>query len=118
MNYYTYPGVKKDIMMEVVNGQKIADPEYVVKTVCDYFQINETEIAKKTRKREVVYKRKIAMYFLKKYTFQTLKTIGERFGRRDHTTVIHSLSSLQDEMDTDERVSAEVSYIERKILCA
>ena len=55
----------------------------------------------KTRKREIVQARQITMYLAKAFTKNSLKTIGEHFGGRDHTTVIHSCQTVKDLMDTD-----------------
>ncbi len=55
----------------------------------------------KVKKREIVIPRQVAMYFCKRYTQLTLALIGENFGGRDHSTVIHALESVEDMMKTD-----------------
>ncbi|MEX0884396.1 MAG: helix-turn-helix domain-containing protein, partial [Cyclobacteriaceae bacterium] len=55
----------------------------------------------KTRKKEIVIARQVAMYFSKEFTNHSLKSIGYHFGGRDHSTVIHAVQSVNDLMETD-----------------
>ena len=57
--------------------------------------VAENKIRDKTRKKEVVLARQIAMYLSKELTKSSLKTIGLHFGGRDHSTVIHSCNSIE-----------------------
>lgn len=116
MNYWSIPGLKNNPSITVMKGRKVIDPNYIIKVICAYFGVHIDDIAKKSRKREVVYKRQVSMYFLKKYSLESLHTIGSRFGGRDHTTVIHSLQALNNLIDTDDTVRAEVSLLDGLIL--
>ena len=69
----------------------------------------------KTRKREIVIARQVAMYFAKEYTNMSLKSIGNHFGGRDHSTVIHALTSVSDLMDTDKKFRATMQDLIKKI---
>jgi chromosomal replication initiator protein len=69
----------------------------------------------RTRKREVVQARQISMYLAKKFTKQSLKSIGDSFGGRDHSTVIHSCQAVEDLMDTDRRFRGQLDEIQKKI---
>jgi chromosomal replication initiator protein len=77
--------------------------------------IDEDRVRGKTRKREVVRARQIAMYFCKKLTQNSLKTIGLHFGGRDHSTVIHANNTVEDQMETDEQFKSTVEEIGRKL---
>jgi chromosomal replication initiation ATPase DnaA len=83
----TQPAIKKTI-------------EEIAETVCKYYDVSLELLKSKTRKREVVAVRQVAMNFAKLYTGDSLKTIGQFF-RRDHTTVIHSRRTVMDLLDTD-----------------
>jgi len=83
--------------------------------VCDYLDIPEDLVRAKTRKREVVRARQIAMYFSKKLTQHSLKTIGLHFGGRDHSTVIHANNTVEDQIETDDQFASMVEEIGRKI---
>jgi len=69
--------------------------ESITKNVCDMLGVAENKIRDKTRKKEVVLARQIAMYLSKELTKSSLKTIGLHFGGRDHSTVIHSCTLIE-----------------------
>src|SRR6186713_3233715 len=73
----------------------------IQRMVCEFFDVSYDKLLQKTRKREIVQARQITMYLAKAFTKNSLKTIGEHFGGRDHTTVIHSCQTVKDLMDTD-----------------
>ena len=72
--------------------------ESIQNYVCEYFKIDTNKVREKTRKQEVVEARQIAMYLSKKYTKSSLKTIGLHFGGRDHSTVIHAISTVEERL--------------------
>ncbi|RKY93974.1 MAG: chromosomal replication initiator protein DnaA [Ignavibacteriae bacterium] len=69
--------------------------ETITKNVCEMLGVAENKIRDKTRKKEVVLARQVAMYLSKELTKSSLKTIGLHFGGRDHSTVIHSCTSVE-----------------------
>ena len=68
----------------------------------------------KVKKREIVIPRQTAMYFCKRYTQLTLALIGENFGGRDHSTVIHALESVEDMMKTDANFKNSIDELTKK----
>ena len=64
--------------------------ESISQTVCDYFGLDLELLQSKTRKREIVQARQIAMYFSKVLTNSSLSTIGAKIGKKDHATVLHA----------------------------
>ena len=89
--------------------------ESINNTVCDYFNLTIDKIKSKSRKREIVQARQIAMFFSKQLTKSSLKTIGEFYGGRDHSTVIHSCQTVEDLVDTDKTFKTFVEDISKKI---
>lgn len=89
--------------------------EVIQKMVCDYFDISYDKLLQKTRKREIVQARQITMFLAKAFTKNSLKTIGEHFGGRDHTTVIHSCQTVKDLMDTDHSFRENVVELQQKV---
>lgn len=89
--------------------------EEIQHIVCDYFNIPDDLIRAKTRKQEVVNARQIAMYLAKEMTNSSLKTIGLHFGGRDHSTVIHSCQTVEEQMNVNQRYRDTVHQIKRKI---
>ena len=92
----------KKTVKEIATDRKVnVTIESITKIVCNYFKIDENKIRDKTRKKEVVLARQIAMYLSKELTKSSLKTIGLHFGGRDHSTVIHACSSIEADKEKD-----------------
>ncbi len=83
--------------------------------VCEYFEIDQDLVRAKTRKREIVQARQLAMYFSKALTQHSLKTIGLQFGGRDHSTVIHANRSVNNQLETDPKFRDTVEVLRHKI---
>lgn len=89
--------------------------EGIKKTVCDYFNLAEEEIQTKSRKREIVQARQIAMFLAKRYTKNSLSMIGGAIGNRDHATVLHACKTVNDLIQTNKSFRAYVQDIEAKL---
>lgn len=109
---------KKVLRNFVKTSSKEITIENIQKMVCDYFDVPYEKLLQKTRKREVVQARQITMYLAKLFTKNSLKTIGEHFGGRDHTTVIHSCQTVKDLMDTDGMFRESVMELQQKVQLA
>ncbi len=83
--------------------------------VCDYYKLSVNEIQTKSRKRDVVQARQIAMYLARKYTKNSLTVIGEQIGNRDHATVLHAVKTVMDLCETDREIRESVSTIEKEL---
>ncbi|SEJ71901.1 chromosomal replication initiator protein [Dyadobacter sp. SG02] len=83
----------------VMNEDKEVTIDTIQEIIADYFQVSIADLKSKSRKKEVVYPRQLAMYLAKEYTDLPLKSIGYHFGGRDHSTVIHSIQSINLLMD-------------------
>ncbi len=106
----------KEVLRDLVKDEQAnLTIEEIQRIVCEYMNIDEDRVRGKTRKREVVRARQIAMYFCKKLTQNSLKTIGLHFGGRDHSTVIHANNTVEDQMETDEQFESTVEEIGRKL---
>ncbi|MBC7862073.1 MAG: chromosomal replication initiator protein DnaA, partial [Bacteroidia bacterium] len=88
--------------------------DYIQKVVCDYFDLPIELMKSKTRKREVVQARQIAMYFAKNMTKSSLATIGLHCGGKDHATVLHACRTVNNLMDTDKRFRSYIEELEKK----
>ncbi len=89
--------------------------DFIQKTVCEYYEMSVEQLRDKTRKRDVVQARQLSMYLAKNFTKNSLKSIGDHFGGRDHSTVIHSCQMVQNMMDIDVEFKKRVKNLERKI---
>ena len=109
---------KKVLRNFVKTSSKEITIDTIQKMVCDYFDVPYDKLLQKTRKREIVQARQITMYLAKIFTKNSLKTIGEHFGGRDHTTVIHSCQTVKDLMDTDNMFRESVMELQQKVQLA
>ncbi len=89
--------------------------DYIQKSVGEYFQISVEDLKAKTRKKEIVIARQVAMYLCKEYTQHSLKSIGYHFGGRDHSTVIHAVQSVSDMMDVDSKFAHGIEELKKKM---
>lgn len=87
----------------------------ITKVVCDHFNIAENKIRDKTRKKEIVQARQLAMYLSKEMTNASLKTIGLHFGGRDHSTVIHACTSIENSKEKDKSLREMIDDLKNQI---
>ncbi len=106
---------KKVLRNFVKSSSKEITIDTIQKMVCEYFDVSYDKLLQKTRKREIVQARQITMFLAKAFTKNSLKTIGEHFGGRDHTTVIHSCQTVKDLMDTDSLFKESVLELQQKV---
>lgn len=115
---------KKAISMEMVvsvvnknirNTQKELSVDSIYRSVCEYFSIPADNAQSKTRKREIVQARQIAMYFSKHLTKASLASIGSQIGGKNHATVLHACKTVNNLMETDRGFADIVNNIEKKL---
>ncbi|NLO00943.1 MAG: chromosomal replication initiator protein DnaA [Bacteroidales bacterium] len=99
----------------VKNSRRELSIEYISKVVCDYFNMHVDSLQTKTRKREIVQARQIAMYFSKNLTKYSLASIGSQIGNKDHATVLHACKTVNNLKDTDKNFRQYVEDIEKKL---
>ena len=113
---------REEITMEL--AQRLADKIVSVDTqeisldkiqdeVCGYFKITRELMLSKTRKREIVQARQIAMYLGRNLTKTSLAAIGAHIGGKDHATVLHACNTVSDLIETDRNFKQYVSDIEK-----
>ena len=106
----------KDVLKDLVSESRSAlTVEEIQRIVCEHLSVEEDSLRGKTRKRDVVRARQIAMFFCKQLTGHSLKTIGLHFGGRDHSTVIHSNERVEEQMEVDPQFEKTVEDLRRKI---
>ncbi len=89
--------------------------DFIQKTIAEHYRLKPEDLKDKTRKKEVVIARQLAMYFAKEYTNHSLKSIGYHFGGRDHSTVIHAVQTVNDMYDVDNRFRSSVDELKKKM---
>ena len=115
----------KEITVELAEQitEKIVGEEHtdvtidkVQKVVCDYFNITRDVFLSKTRKRQIVQARQIAMYMSRNLINCSLSTIGAEIGGKDHATVLHACTTVNDLMSTDKTFRQYVTDIEKMLV--
>jgi len=99
----------------VEESQKAISIDKIIDVVTAHFNIKVSDIKGKTRLREVVLPRQIAMYLTKEFTELSLKTIGYHFGGRDHSTVIHAIQTINDLQNQDRELLLHIKDIKEKL---
>ena len=89
-------------------------PADIITTVCQMMNLPERVITAKTRTKEAVRARNMVIYFIKKFTDSSLGDIGKHV-HRDHATVAHSLTSMENQLSYDAVLRQEVAAIERQL---
>lgn len=89
--------------------------ESIQKTVSKYYGLEVSELLSKKRNKQLVHPRQIAMYLCRRLTDASYPQIGEQFGGRDHTTVIHANEKIERDIQTDGELAAAINDLCKKI---
>ena len=84
----------------------------IMETVCNHFNVTTAAVSSRSRKHEFVVARQVSMYLAQKYTKMPAARIGKLVGGRDHSTVIHSCSQVEQRMKVDQAFNSEIASIE------
>ncbi|MHC1749239.1 MAG: chromosomal replication initiator protein DnaA [Cellulosilyticaceae bacterium] len=103
----------KDIISK--DKPRIITADYIQEIVADYFHLKVEELKSSKRTRNIAYPRQVAMYLCRKLTDLSLPKIGEKFGGRDHTTIIHGFEKISNELKSDVELSQIINELECKI---
>ncbi len=102
----------ENIIRQVVrNTKREVNVPYIKKKVSAYFDLTEDDLVAKTRRREIVQARQVAMYFSREITKTSLASIGAQIGNKDHATVLHSCRAVENLMDTDKKFRSMVGEL-------
>jgi len=99
----------------IKNTKREVSIDYIQKVVCNYFDVPIDSLQSKTRKREIVQARQVAMYFSKNLTKSSLATIGSQIGGKDHATVLHACKTVNNLVETDKQFKNQIEEIEKKL---
>jgi len=106
----TIPEVK-NLLKNNIKPKKNVSIKEVVKTVSDYYSLEEASIYEKTRRKEIVKARQIVMYLLREDFNVSYPLIGQKLGGKDHTTVIHSYLKIKADLKNDPQLLQELEQI-------
>ena len=101
----------KEILSKNIKPKKILSATAIVRCVAQFYDVPERFLSEKTRRKEVVRPRQIAMFLLREDFNGSYPYIGQKFGGRDHTTAIHAYLKVAGDLKTDERLQEEIKTI-------
>lgn len=106
-------GLLRDVLSE--EGRFMINMEAIQKRVAEHFDIRLADMTSKRRPENIAFPRQIAMFLSRQMTENSLSTIGEAFGGRDHGTVLHACRLVKDRMEIDSSVRQVVHYLEKQL---
>jgi chromosomal replication initiator protein len=87
----------------------------IIRKVTDHYGVNLTDMLSARRTRSIARPRQVAMYLSKKLTSKSLPEIGRRFGKRDHTTVIHAVKKIEELQSIDNQIAKDIEILRRML---
>lgn len=107
----------KDLLNERYNieNTRIINAESITDKICDHFGVSKSDIVGKSRKKQIVFPRQLAMYLCRQLTEMSLPKIGEYFGGRDHTTVIHAVEKIEKDIQKEPYVKSMVQTLTKDL---
>ncbi|OGZ45096.1 MAG: hypothetical protein A3J54_04440 [Candidatus Ryanbacteria bacterium RIFCSPHIGHO2_02_FULL_45_13b] len=114
----TVPGIEevKELLLQITSRQKrVVTAANIIKEVCAFYDINEKQLFERSRRREVVKPRQVAMYLLREDFHGSFPYIGQKFGGRDHTTAIHAYEKILKDIKDSPDFADEVHILRGRI---
>lgn len=106
----------KNIMGHIIKErEKNITPDLIIKEVSTYFNIQMNDLKSEKRIRSIMLPRQIAIYLLRKLTDLSLVAIGEKFGGKDHATILHSIKKIESAINVKGELKSTVEKIERRV---
>ncbi|MDZ4299691.1 MAG: chromosomal replication initiator protein DnaA, partial [Candidatus Sungbacteria bacterium] len=106
---------RRSIAAHLAAPKKFISIKKIIKTVADFYEIEERDLVHRSRKHEVVKPRQIAMYLMREELKTSYPSIGDKFGGRDHTTAIHSCEKITRDLLTNSELEEEIRAIRERI---
>lgn len=103
----------RNVLQDLLRDRSTVSIETIQRVVCEQYGIRMNDLLSKKRTRNIAFPRQIAMYLARKLTGSSFPVIGERFGGRDHSTVIHATSTVEQRLKNDQSLRASVEDLER-----
>lgn len=105
----------KDIISP--NAKKKITPQVIIEVVAEHFGISAADIVSKRRNSEFVLPRQICMYLCRELTTESLQSIGKSLNKKDHTTVIHGIEKITEDIKKNEELKNKIGIIKKKLNC-
>lgn len=105
------------VLADVVSAsyRKLTTTKEIIKIVSEFYNVNAEELSAHSRKQEIVKPRQIAMYLMRSEINTSFSSIGEVLGKKDHTTVMHAVNKIQENITLDKNIEQEIILIKQRI---
>ena len=116
--YNKVPDIKevKNILNTYLSSSyKRTSPQSILKAAAEFYNISLNDLVKRSRKKEIVKPRQVAMFLLREETKLSFPEIGQKLGGRDHSTVIHACEKIKSESSVDEPLRQELVLIRERV---
>lgn len=112
----TFP-LAEEALKDIIYPDKPKEitPQLIIHVVAEHFGVNPEDITSKKRNSEFVQPRQIVMYLCRHMTETSLTNIGKLLGKKDHTTIIHGVNKIAEELNTNEELKNKIEIIKKKI---
>ncbi len=114
LNVEVVEGLLREILHE--EGRFSVNMEVIQKRVAEHYDIRLADMTSKRRPENIAFPRQVAMFLSRQMTENSLSSIGEAFGGRDHGTVLHACRLVKDRMEVDANVRQVVLYLEKQLM--
>ena len=106
----------KEVLRHTLKGaDKDVTIENIQKTICEFFNIRIGDLKAKRRTQNIALPRQVAMYLCRKHTETSFPAIGDKFGGRDHSTVIHASKTIERRIKEDPHMQNTIEKLERSL---
>jgi chromosomal replication initiator protein len=106
----------KEVLHNTLQGShKEVTVENIQKTICDYYNLKIGDLKAKRRTKNIAIPRQVAMYLCRKHTTTSFPGIGDKFGGRDHSTVIHAAKTIEKRIKEDPYMQTTIEKLERNL---
>ena len=107
----------EDALKDIINPDKPKEitPELIIEVVAEHFGVSPEDITSKKRNSEFVQPRQVVMYLCRKLTDTSYVNIGKLLGKKDHTTIIHGVNKIEDDLKNNDELASKVETIKKKI---
>lgn len=107
----------EDALKDIIHPDqpKEITPNLIIEMVAEHFEVNSTDILSKKRNSEFVLPRQVAMYLCRNMLDISLSNLAKILGKKDHTTIIHGINKIEDELLVNEELKNKIEIIKKKI---
>ncbi|MBI1869856.1 MAG: chromosomal replication initiator protein DnaA [Chlamydiae bacterium] len=105
----------EEVIQDILGEEKIVSIEGIQKKVAEHYDLRISDMISKKRPQTIAFPRQIAMYLARELTHYSLQEIGEAFGGRDHTTVLHAHKTVEDSVNKDFKIKKTISFLKQKV---